>query len=456
MIDTIKLCIPLTEGQHRCIIQVACSNDRDQFAKVNLASGELRLLRIVGLAATDQHSFHRDIRWDVPPTYTPDCSLVIELSLPKFWYGDNVRLLHNSEKALNLLRDYLNKAFRLKSRCRLPQIGTWRVNRLDVCYTWRFPGQDLAQHFLDALKQQRFPYKQPTIRPTSITFTGGEYATYSAKFYLKLPEFLSHDAKAMRKAKAAESEIRLREVLAEGLLRFEVTLREKWLRRSEIETVSDVLEPFTQLAFDGEMVEKLKPFWNPKITYAAVLGYWARENSLDDVKLSQVLRDGAYISAPPLTFNINSVIYEHPGGGFKVKVIEDRVEIILMGMLEKMVGKDAGLGLADKVRQRLLENYKPTTAANLTAFWLYVQKFGSESAKEVYGRDSYYYKKRQLKKANVSLLEQKDEILIVGKDFFNSFSLSIPSEHIGNKYDDERDSINVLNIVPRLNNSNAS
>lgn len=453
MIDTIKLHIPLTEGQHRCIIQVACSNDRDQFAKVNLSSGELRLLRIVGLAATDQHSFHRDIRWDIPPTYTPDACLVVELSLPKFWYGDNVRLLHTPRKALNLLRDYLNKAFRLRSKRRLPQIEIWRVNRLDVCYTWRFPNQQIAQHFLDALKQQRFPYKQPTIRPTSITFTGGKYSTYSAKFYLKLPEFLSHDAKAMRKAKAAESEIRLREILAEGVLRFEVTLREKWLRRNEIETVADVLEPFTEFIFDGEMVEKLKPFWSPKLTLGAVLGYWVEKNGLHDQRVSEVMKDGAYLSAPPLIFNIDSIVYEHPGGGFRVKVTENRPEAILVEMLEKMVGQNPGLGLADKVRQRLLENYKPTTAANLTAFWLYVQKFGSESAKEVYGKQPYYYKKRQLKKANVSLLEQKDETLIVGKDFFNSFSLSIPSEHVGNKYDDERDSMNVLNIIPKLNNS---
>jgi hypothetical protein len=454
MIDTIKLHIPLTETQHQSILLIAEATDRDQFARVNLLSGELRLFRVAGLATTDQHSFHREIRWDIPPTHSPGCCLVCELSLPKFWYGDNVRLLYDSRKALDLLRDYLNKAFQLRTKRRLTPIENWRVTRLDCCYCWRFPTQQMAKHFLESLKNMRLPHKgEPIKYHNSILFKGGEYATYSAKFYLKLPEFLSHDAKAMRKAKAFESEIRLRESLAEGLLRFEVTLREKWLKRHEIETVADVIHPFTELTFDSAMVEQLKPFWNPKLTYTAVLGYWVKENQADDLKLSEVLKDGSYLSAPPATFTIGSIKYNHPGGGFRVKVVQDRPEQILKDMLEKIVGNDASIGFADKVRQLLLDTYKPSTAANLTAFWLYVQKFGSDSAKEVYGRRAYYYKKQQLKKAKVSLLERKDNTIIVGKEFFDVFSLSIPSEYVGNKVDDERDSINVLNIVPRLNNS---
>ena len=451
MIDTIKLLIPLTRIQYECIHQIAASTDKDQFAKVNLLSGELKLLRVAGLVETDQHSFHREIRWDVPPLYIPGCSLVVELSLPKFWYGDNVRLLYEPRKALELLRNYLNKVFGLKTRRKFCSVESWKVNRLDVCYTWRFPNQQLAQHFLDALKLQRFPYKEPTTRETSLTFTGGDYSTYSAKFYLKLPEFLKHDAKAMRKARAAESEIKFRQQYAEGLLRFEVTLREKWLRRNEIETVADVISPFIQLKFDEDMIEKLKPFWNPKLTFSAVLFYWADKNKSQEMRVSEVLKHGTYISAPPRSFEMGNFVYEHPGGGFEVVVTENRPEQILREMLEKMVGKNAGLRRVDKVRERLLETYKPTTAANLTAFWLYVQEFGSESAKEVYGKDAYYYKKRQLKKAKVSLLEMKNNTIIVGKDFFNVFTMSIPSEYAGNKYDDERDSINVLNIIPKLN-----
>ncbi|NJL57527.1 hypothetical protein HC928_22145 [bacterium] len=120
-------------------------------------------------------------------------------------------------------------------------------------------------------------------------------------------------------------------------------------------------------------------------------------------------------------------------------------------MLEKMVGKDATLGLADKVREKLLQAYKPVTAANLTAFWLYVQKFGSQSAKEVYGERAYYYKKRQLREVGVSLLEQKEGTIVLGKDFFSNFSMKIPSEHVGTVCDDERDSVSVLNIIERLN-----
>jgi hypothetical protein len=451
-IDTIKVQIPLTEIQHRAILDRVAIAGNDQWAKVNLGSGEMWLVRIRGLAEADQVSFHREIRWDVPPIYHPnETTLAVELSLPKLWYGDNVRLLYDSLKALLLLRDYLNQAFGLKTRRQLPSPLDWRISRVDLCYTWRFPDQQMAQHFLDSLKSQRFPYKQPTIRPHSITFTGGRHATYSAKFYLKLPEFLSHDAKAMRKAKVPESEINLRKNLATGLLRFEITLRRQWLQRQGINTVSDLIKPYQWVEFDADLVENCKPFFQPELTMTAILGYWLHTNKQSEQPTDIPLKDGDYFYAPPIECDVFGISYNHPGGGLTVYITENRPQTILQEMLEKMVGKDATLGLADKVASKLAQLYKPVTAANLTAFWLYVQKFGSEKAREVYGKDAYYYKKRQLKEAGVSLLEQKEGTIVLGKDFFSNFSMKVPSEHVGTICDDERNSVNVLNIIDRLN-----
>lgn len=457
MIDTIKVQIPLTESQFFSVFERAFNTDREQWAKHNLKTGDVRLLRVDGLATTDQHSFHRDIRWDVSPRFIPDKTwLTVELSLPKLFYGDNVRLLYDCVAGLELLRKFLNRTFQLRTRAQLSDPMNWLLSRLDVCYTWRFPDQEHAEHFLKSLSNQRFPYKEPTKRPTSLTFTAGSSSTYSAKFYLKLPEFLKHDAKAMRKTGVPESEIRLREHLAAGLLRFEVTLRQKWLRRNEIETVADAITPVRKMVFDEDLVKALMPFFNPALTASCVSSVYLQAHGNDPALPKTLdgeilLQDGDYFAIPPGQYVCGDYLYNHPGGGFRMKIVDSPLERILQEMLEKMVGKDAQLTVADRVKQKLSSTYKSSTAANLTAFWLFVQKFGSDEALQTYGRDAYYYKKRQLKKAGVSLLEQRENTIVLGKDFFNIFRLEIPSDHVGNKVDDYRNSQSVLNLNEYLN-----
>lgn len=459
MIDTIKVQIPLTESQFIAILQRASDTDREQWARVSLKSGELRLFRVDGLASTDQHSFHRDIRWDLSPKYIPQKTwLTVELSLPKLFYGDNIRLLYDSLAGLELLRRFLNRTFNLRTRAQLPEPKTWLVKRLDACYTWRFPDQEHVEHFFKGLSAQRFPYKEPTKRPTSLTFTAGPSSTYSAKFYLKLPEFLKHDARAMRKDKAPESEIRFREHLANGILRFEVTLRQKWLKRNEILTVSNMLDPVKRMVFDDDLVATLTPFFNPALVASCVSSIYLQEHK-DDLTLPRtpegeiLLKDGDYFAVPAGVYQCGSYLYNHPGGGFRMEITDNPLEKILREMLEKMVGKDAQLAVADRVKQKLTATYKPATAANLTAFWLFIQKFGADEALNTYGRDAYYYKKRQLKKAGVTLLERKENT-ILAKDFFNTFGLEIPSEYVGNKVDDYRDSQSVLNLSDYQRHSN--
>lgn len=459
MIDTIKVLIPLTELQFVAILSRASDDSNGQWAKISLKSGEIWLVRIKGLASTDQHSYHREIRWDIPATYTPNKTyLAVELSLPKLFYGDNIRLLYDPLAALELLRKYLNQAFKFRTKRQLTEPKTWSVTRVDPCYCWKFPDQEHAQHFLNGLKGQRFPHKEPTIRKTSIAFSGGSHSTYSAKFYLKLPEFLAHDAKAMRKAKVPESEIRFREHLATGILRFEVTLRQKWLKRNGIETVADVIDPIKKMVFDEDLVNALTPFFNPQLVAFFITSVYLQNHKFDltmprTLEGEILLRDGDYFAMPAGQYAYGDYIYNHPGGGFRMEIIENLPEKILREMLEKMVGKEARLTLADRVRQKLVTTYKPTTAANLTAFWLFVQKFGADEALKTYGRDAYYYKRRQLKKAGVALLEQKGDAIIVGKDFFNAFALEIPSDHVGNRVDDYRDSCSVLNLKEHLDQS---
>ncbi len=454
MLDTVKLQVPLTEKQHLKILESAITQDAYQWVQYNPLSGDRRFVRLKGLAETDQDSYHRNILWDVPETYHNDeTCLTVELSLPKLYYGDNIRLLHEPIKAIELLNTFLNQQFKFRGKQRLCHFDQWRIRRLDCCYCWKFPTEELARAFLDSLKKiDRFPYKKPTIRDTSISFTSGKSATYSAKFYLKLPEFKAHDEKEMRKAKRAESDIEFRKCLATGILRFEVTLRAKWLQRNEINTLKDVLYPTWRVIFDDELVKASLPFFNQKTSLAFLMQHHLSNASekwqdIKDLPIESYFHDGLYVSAPEGIYTNGHLVYDHPGGGFTVEATQNRPERILQQMLEMFIGKDARMAIPDQVREKLLSHYKPVTAANLTAFWLYVQKFGSDEAKRIYGDRAYYYKKGQLRKAGVGLLERKDNTLLVGKDFFTNFALSIPSEHVGNQTDDFRDSQNLLNLA---------
>lgn len=453
-IDTCKVAIPVTRSQHHRILMTLKENESqpDQWARFNLSSGAISLVRICGLATTDQHSYHRDIRWDLPIDWTNDTRLFAELSLPKLYYGDNIRLLHGFDKALNLLRDFLNRAFCLKTRSHLPPIEEWELKRLDVCYCWRLPSQEHAQFFLDSLKKMRFPYKEPTIRPHSINFTSGPSSTYSFKVYLKLPEFEAHDAKEMKRARAHPATIKERLRLAEGVIRAEATLRDKWLKRHAIVKVSD-LTRVMQFDFDDDLVNALKPFFNPKLVafflhqyHDHLHGEQYKKNVIKGNE-TPIPDEGIRIEAPPCEFVKGELKYQHPGGGMWLRVVDHTPTKLIENMLIKFLGEDARMGTADRVKDKLLKVYKPAIASKLMGFWLFVQRFGSDAAKDSFGRDSYYYQMRQLKEAGVSLLEQSENTIIVGKNFFTNFSMSVGNEYSGNLVDDERDSYNLLNSV---------
>jgi len=90
MIDTLKLGIPLTENQYKRIRQIASDCDRWQWVLHNEFSGDLLFRRVSGVAKTDGVSFHRELRWDIPANYEPNCKLTLEFSVPKYWYGHNI------------------------------------------------------------------------------------------------------------------------------------------------------------------------------------------------------------------------------------------------------------------------------------------------------------------------------------------------------------------------------
>lgn len=436
MLDTIKLGIPLTLPQHRRIKSLVDEDGAWQWVLLNPSNGELLFRRVKGLANTDGESFHRQLRWDIPYEYIEgDCNLTIELSVPKFWYGHNIHLLYDFATPLEHLRGLLNQQFGLKGRGQLIHSTDWHVSRADFCYAWKFPSQQIAKQFLNSLKRLHFPRKRPIIYDDSILFAG---KTYSVKIYLKLSEFKAHDRKELLKENAPLEWVNCLESKADGVLRFEVTARQQYLKRQGIKTVKDLIEQDTYIEWQDE---------HPHYPIATASGL-----IIDRESQGEKLRDGTVLKMPSVQvgyFDDEGLhqIYRFPSSNITVRKY-DRPFQSLKFLLAKFVGENAGMQRADEIEAKLLKTYKPVKAARLVSFWLYVQKFGSAKAKEIFGDRSYYYTKSELKKAGVSLIEPPsgNNVTVLERDFIQSFRMEIPSQAVTNKVDDFRDSGNVLNL----------
>jgi hypothetical protein len=456
MIDTIKLGVPLTEKQFNQIQKIAYAASREQWTLFNPKTGELRFLKVSGLATTDQYSYHREIRWDIPSDYGSETYLTVELSLPKLWYGHNIDLLYEFTKAITLLKELLERSFKLTGKNKLSDYMGWQVWRVDACYAWKLPTQQCAFQCLNALKHLHYPRKKPHIYHDSISFIG---STYSVKFYLKLPEFKQHDLKELLKNKLPLEWINCLEDKADGVLRYEATLRRKYLKRQvKIETVKDLVEPVTTLLWDEESKhEGFEAYASiMMITWHYLLERGVEPNeaiykvTCDNEEGELKLEDGQVYTAPPMELDINGNLFKHSGGGFTVKK-ESNLIIILQYFLKKFLGENVKMQSADEVSAKLLSTYKTVKAARLIGFWLYIQKFGSQDAKEKFGRDSFYRSKSDLKKAGVSLVEPPSNVIEFDRDAYQSFRYQIPSPIVINKVDNFRDSDNILNYRPRRN-----
>ena len=121
---------------------------------------------------------------------------------------------------------------------------------------------------------------------------------------------------------------------------------------------------------------------------------------------------------------------------------------ILQYFLERFIGEH-GMQPIDEIETKLLEIYKPVKAARLLSFWLYIQRLGTEKAKEMFGHNFYYVAKRDLKKAGIGLVEATNTAITLKPDFIRTFKLQVPSQHVTNRFDDFPDHDNILNFVPR-------
>ena len=160
------------------------------------------------------------------------------------------------------------------------------------------------------------------------------------------------------------------------------------------------------------------------------------------------IKDGLRFSAPQNVYPINGRLYEHAGGGFSFRV-QDKILSLMQQFITRFLGSEVKMLEANQVETMLLATYKPVKAARLVSLWLYVQRFGAARAKEVFGENSYYRSKREMKAAGVSMLEADQLKTEVDDKFLRNFVLAVPSHHAVNQVDDFRGKENVLNFVPK-------
>ena len=450
MLDTIKFGIPLSRSQHKKLSNLVTQNEDWQWVMLNQKTGDLRFVRYKGLFDCDQQSFRRQIYWDISEIYVDDDTyLTVELSLPKYWYGHNIHLLFDWYSAIEELR----KQFQRQLNCIFPSIDNWKVWRADICYAWRCPSQQLAQSLLDSLKKLDFPYKKKVIRDESISFPG---STYSFKFYLKYPEFKAHDRKALLQDNARLEWIEYLEKKADGVIRCEATLRRKYLKRKDINTIADLNRKNQHILFSDETIENYPDIEeNPMsqaLVLSSVLNYLGHtENWIsfgDRVNFRNNLLDehnGEYsFQAPEHYYGEHGPRQHFKGGAFSTFDRPITMDI-LSDLITKYIGSYKGMNNIETVEEKVIKKYQKCRAATLLGFWSYVQRKGIKKAKDFYGYDSFYRCKADLKKVGVSLVTPP--VVINASDrFFKNFEFTLPNEYGTNQADDYRDHDNLLNL----------
>lgn len=212
MIDTIRFKIPLKFDTYTKIreksIEITKYNNATEFEFWKVSTTSVNL-----------GSFDHKINIFIPDSET----CFIEFSVPKYLNGHNVFLISFKEFlfAISKLHKSLVELFN-----GFPDPIEWEIMRIDLCYAWKFLDQQGAEEILAILQTFDFPKKKKSIYDTSVMYIG---ASYSLKFYLKNPEYFKHDFKILRDNDFLNLAYQQLEI-SKGVLRFEVSLRKKYLK----------------------------------------------------------------------------------------------------------------------------------------------------------------------------------------------------------------------------------
>jgi II/X family phage/plasmid replication protein len=144
--------------------------------------------------------------------------IFMEFSIPKIYYGHNVFLIA-PEKVIGICNEVRTVLFKMFGS--FPDCCTWEISRIDFCYAWKLPSEYIAEQIVNILRNIEIKRKKMHYYDTSVMWYG---RTQAIKFYLKYPEFYEHDFKELKKQGFNELAYNFLQI-SEGVLRFEVTLR---------------------------------------------------------------------------------------------------------------------------------------------------------------------------------------------------------------------------------------
>jgi len=215
MIDTIAFRIPYSEG---LVKQVYRSGSN---ITINYDPSH-RVVNYKYLQSNESFgSFSRSIN-----LFISGNMIKLEFSVPKYIFGHNVFMVYPEELEMVLYSLWSDLCRVYKAD--FPTPDKWTLLRLDICYNWKLPSQELAQETLNVLKKFSFPYKKTKmVYPTSVMFLGGR--NHSFKFYLKQPEYYKHDFKVLKSNPITIKTAYNMFSVSSGVLRFEATLRSGFL-----------------------------------------------------------------------------------------------------------------------------------------------------------------------------------------------------------------------------------
>lgn len=152
-------------------------------------------------------------------------NLFVEFSAPKVMYGTNIFMFYPDKivDVLSKVKHILEQFYEIT----LPDPFLWILQRLDICYAWKFLSNLECKCIITNLSSYEYPRKKKIlIDDESLTYWGN---TYKLKFYQKQPEFKAHDFRDIKKTSPILAQ-RLFE-LSEGIFRFEVTMHKKKIQQ---------------------------------------------------------------------------------------------------------------------------------------------------------------------------------------------------------------------------------
>jgi len=227
MIDTIKFRVPIGGNFYNIIKAKSHQSVRRDNGLLGMQDWE----RLDGAVAVEPY------RTKVGVFAFDETSVYLECSLPKIVYGHNVKMFYPSQllPTVELLEKTLRSYYG-----NFPSYRLWLVQRLDMCYAYKFSSHLEALRVLDFLSVLRYPRKSIHNYPKESVNWGGR--SYNMKFYLKELEFYKKGMKEMI-MNGFEREADEALALSKGVLRFEITFRKAKLIDLFKEEVNNNMDP---------------------------------------------------------------------------------------------------------------------------------------------------------------------------------------------------------------------